>query len=199
MSEFIVNNLKCERNYKTIFDNISFSLSSGEILKISGPNGSGKTSLLKILSAISSCEYGNVSYKNKKLGSSEYQKNICYIGHLGAINYELSCKENLLYLASLQGLEKTNIKKSLIEVGLYDYKNEYANNLSAGQKRLIAMAIIFMNKAPILLLDEPFTALDCNAISIIENAINKHIKNGGICILTTHQKCNLKNIKNIEL
>lgn len=199
MSKFIVNNLKCEKNYNIIFDNISFSLSNGDILKVSGANGSGKTSLLKILAGISSCEYGDVNYNNQKIYSSAYQKNICYIGHLGTINYDLKCKENLSYLANIQGLKKANIKKALTAVGLKSYENEYTNNLSAGQKRLVTMAIIFINKAPILLLDEPFTALDDNSTFIIEKAIKKHVANGGICILTTHQKCNLTNIKSIAL
>ncbi len=200
MSELIVNELSCQRGYNNLFNDLSFSLTAGEILRISGTNGSGKTSLLKILAGLSGAEYGNVSYNQNQVRSSEYQKDIFYLGHLPALSPELCCRENLSYLSHLQGDNANDhIRDALIAIGLKGYEYEYAANLSAGQKRRVVLASLFINKAPVWLLDEPFTALDSNGIAILEKQINKHSNNGGICILTTHQDCNLSDMRSLSL
>ena len=84
-------------------------------------------------------------------------------------------------------------------MGLKGFENEYAANLSAGQKRRVVLASLLINRAPIWLLDEPFTALDSDGITILEEQINKHSERGGICVLTTHQDCNLLNMKTLSL
>ena len=169
MSELIVNELSCQRGYNNLFNELSFSLTSGDILRISGANGSGKTSLLKILSGLSGAECGSVSYNQNQAGSSEYQEDIFYLGHLPALSPELCCRENLSYLSHLQG-DNTNdqIRDALIAIGLKGYEYEYAANLSAGQKRRVVLASLFINKAPIWLLDEPFTALDVDMVARME-------------------------------
>jgi len=200
MSELIINELSCQRGYNNLFSNLSLSLIAGDILRISGANGSGKTSLLKILAGLSSAEGGDVSYKKNLVGSSEYQEDIFYLGHLPALSLELSCQENLSYLSNLQGSHAhTQVKDALIAIDLKGYESECAANLSAGQKRRAVLASLFINKAPIWLLDEPFTALDTDGIAILEEQINKHSDNGGICILTTHQDCNLSNMRTYSL
>lgn len=200
MSELIVNELSCQRGYNNLFSELSFSLTSGEILRISGANGSGKTSLLKILAGLSGAECGSVSYNQNQAGSSEYQETIFYLGHLPALSPELCCRENLNYLSHLQGDNTSDqITAALIAIGLKGYEYEYAANLSAGQKRRVVLASLFINTAPIWLLDEPFTALDGDGIGILEKQINKHSDNGGICILTTHQDCNLANMRTLSL
>jgi len=200
MSELIVNELNCQRGYSALFSRLSFSITSGEILRISGANGSGKTSLLKILAGLSSPESGSVAYNNHAVGSSEYQEDIFYLGHLPALSPELCCQENLGYLSQLQGDNAGDkVRDALIAIGLKGYEYEYAANLSAGQKRRVVLASLFINKAPIWLLDEPFTALDSDGIAILERQINKHSDSGGICILTTHQDCNLSNMKTLSL
>ena len=200
MSELIVNELSCQKGYNSLFNSISFSLNAGDILKIAGANGSGKTSLLKILAGLSDNECGDVSYKKQQLGSQKYQENIFYLGHLPALSPELYCGENLRYLSILQN-ENANaqIGESLIAIGLKSYEYEYSSNLSAGQKRLVVLASLFISKTPIWLLDEPFVALDTNGITIIEEQIKKHSVDGGICILTTHQDCNLPNMRTLSL
>ena len=109
MSRLIVNDLSCQRGYNELFSNLSFELSPGEILRISGVNGSGKTSLLRIISGISSGESGNVTFNNNPAGSIAYQSDVFYLGHLPALSPELHCKENLDYLTQLNG-SKTHIK-----------------------------------------------------------------------------------------
>jgi len=200
MSKLIVTDLTCQRGYNELFSNLSFELNSGEILKISGANGSGKTSLLKILAGLSSAESGKLSINNNNVGSYDYQSDIFYLGHLPALSLELHCKENLDYLTQLNNSSSDlEISEALTSVGLKNFEYEYAANLSAGQKRRIVLSALFMSQAKVWLLDEPFTALDADGINVIETQITKHSDDGGICVLTTHQKCNLHGIKTLTL
>ena len=200
MSKLIVSDLTCQRGYNELFSNLSFELNAGEILKISGANGSGKTSLLKILAGLNSAESGKLSINNNKVGSYDYQSDILYLGHLPALSPELHCKENLDYLTQLNNSNSDQaLDEALKNVGLKNFEYEYAANLSAGQKRRVVLSALFVTQAKVWLLDEPFTALDSNGINVIESQITKHCDDGGICILTTHQECNLPGLRILTL
>jgi len=200
MSKLKINNLSCQRGYNLLFKNLSFELNSGEVLKISGPNGSGKTSLMKILAGLNSFETGSIEYDNIKINSEKYNLDFLYLGHLAALSPELSCLENLKYTAHL-GNNNLNLDFSdaLTKVGLEKFENELVGKLSAGQKNRIALSLLFITQSKVWLLDEPFSALDSQAIKIIESRIEEHCNSGGLCILTTHQDCNIENIKEISL
>ena len=200
MSKLIVNNLSCQRGYKLLFENLSFELNSGEVLKVSGPNGSGKTSLMKILAGLSSFEIGSIDYDDTKINSERYNLDFLYLGHLAALSPELSCLENLKYTMRL-GNDNLDLDFSdaLEKVGLKKFENELVGKLSAGQKKRIALSLLFITQSKVWLLDEPFSALDSKAIKIIETRVEDHCNSGGICILTTHQECNIKNMKEISL
>ncbi|ALE01602.1 cytochrome c biogenesis heme-transporting ATPase CcmA [Candidatus Pseudothioglobus singularis] len=200
MLKLIVNNLSCQRGYKLLFENLSFELNSGEVLKVSGPNGSGKTSLMKILAGLSSFETGSIDYDDTKINSERYNLDFLYIGHLAALSPELSCLENLKYTMRL-GNDNLDLDFSdaLKKVGLEKFENELVGKLSAGQKKRIALSVLFITQSKVWLLDEPFSALDSKAIKIIETRVEDHCNSGGICILTTHQECNIKNMKEISL
>ena len=200
MSKLSVNNLSCQRGYNLLFENLSFELNSGEVLRISGQNGSGKTSLLKIIAGLNTSELGSIEFDQNQSNSETYQIETLYLGHYAALSSELSCIENLEYLTNLNTeILSPNFHDALKEVGLENYEHESAGNLSAGQKRRIALSLLFISKSKVWLLDEPFTALDSDGIKIIENQIEKHCANGGLCILTTHQDCNIKSLKEISL
>ena len=200
MSKLIVNNLSCQRGYKLLFENLSFELNSGEVLKVSGPNGSGKTSLMKILAGLSSFETGSIDYDDTKINSERYNLDFLYLGHLAALSPELSCLENLKYTMRL-GNDNLDLDFSdaLKKVGLEKFENELVGKLSAGQKKRIALSLLFITQSKVWLLDEPFSALDSKAIKIIETRVEDHCNSGGICILSTHQECNIKNMKEISL
>ena len=200
MSKLIVADLTCQRGYNELFSNLSFELNSGEILKISGANGSGKTSLLKIIAGLNSAESGRLSINNNQVGSYEYQSDIFYLGHLPALSPELHCKENLDYLTQLNNSSSNQaLDEALTNVGLKSFENEYATNLSAGQKRRVVLSALFITQSKVWLLDEPFTALDSDGINVIEAQITKHCNNNGICVLTTHQQCNLPGLRTLTL
>ena len=200
MSKLIVSDLSCQRGYNELFSNLSFELNSGEILRVSGANGSGKTSLLKILAGLNSAESGRLSINNNKVGSFDYQSDIFYLGHLPALSPELHCKENLDYLTQLNSRSSDYVLgEALTNVGLNNFEYEYAANLSAGQKRRVVLSALFITQSKVWLLDEPFSALDSDGINVIETQITKHCDYGGICILTTHQQCNLPKLRTLTL
>jgi len=200
MSKLSVNNLSCQRGYNLLFKNLSFELNSGEVLRITGQNGSGKTSLLKIIAGLNSPELGSILFDQSKSNSERYQLETLFLGHYAALSLELSCIENLEYLTNLSTENiAPNFHNALYKVGLKNYEHELARNLSAGQKRKIALSLLFITHSKVWLLDEPFTALDSNGIKIIESQIEKHCEKGGLCILTTHQDCNIKNLREISL
>lgn len=195
-----VNKLSCQRGYNLLFENLSFELNSGEVLRISGQNGSGKTSLLKIIAGLNTPELGSIEFDQNQSNSETYQIETLYLGHYAALSSELSCIENLEYLTNLNTeILSPNFHDALKKIGLENYEHEPAGNLSAGQKRRIALSLLFISQSKLWLLDEPFTALDSDGIKIIENQIEKHCANGGLCILTTHQDCNIKSLKEISL
>ena len=200
MSKLKVTNLSCQKGYNLLFENLSFEVNSGEVLKISGPNGSGKTSLLRLLAGLSSFDSGTINYDAFNMNSEEYNLDFLYLGHLTALSPELSCIENLKY-SSLLGNNKLELdfSSALKKVGLEKFENELVGTLSAGQKKRIALSLLFVTQSKVWLLDEPFSALDSKAINIFEQRIEEHCNLGGICILTTHQECNIKNLKEISL
>jgi len=200
MSVLAVNNLSCQRGYNQLFSDLSFQVDSGDVMRITGTNGSGKTSLLKILAGINTQEEGEVLLNNNVVRSDEYQADVFYLGHLSAISHELSSIENLEYLYSLnQDNENTELINYLSEIGLKGYGDEKCAKLSAGQKRRVILAGLFASNAKLWLLDEPFTALDPIGVEIVEDRIRNHCKNGGVCLFTTHQDSALENQKVLAL
>ncbi|NYT52033.1 MAG: cytochrome c biogenesis heme-transporting ATPase CcmA [Candidatus Vesicomyosocius endoextente] len=195
-----VDNLSCQKGYNLLFSNLSFKVNSGDILRITGTNGSGKTSLLKILAGLDAQEQGNVFLDNHEVKSEAYQQEIFYLGHLSALSEELSTLENLEFLTELnKPTKQIQLIKALSSIGLKGYENEYCDKLSAGQKRRVILAGLFISNAKIWLLDEPFTALDADGVTIIESRITKHCKQGGLCLFTTHQNSDLINQKVLAL
>ena len=128
------------------------------------------------------------------------RSDIFYLGHLPALSPELHCKENLDYLTQLS-ISSSNqaLDDALTNVGLKNFEYECAANLSAGQKRRVVLSALFITQAKVWLLDEPFTALDADGINVIETQITKHCDDGGICVLTTHQKSNLHGLRTLTL
>lgn len=200
MSKLIVTDLCCQRGYNQLFSDLSFEVTSTNILRITGTNGSGKTSLLKILAGLNSSEKGSVVLNDFTVNSDEYQQQVFYLGHSQAISSELSVIENLEFLTSLsKTTDKQLLSNALDNIGLKGYSDEYCSKLSAGQKRRVILAGLFVSDAKVWLLDEPFTALDNNGIKIVEGLIESHCNDGGICIFTTHQDSSLANQKYLAL
>ncbi len=187
--------LTCIREERLLFDELSLEINAGDIVQVEGPNGSGKTSLLRILSGLSQPYEGQVQYKKKIISHcrEEFQQNLLYFGHLSGVKGEMTAEENLKFNLALHGNNTDDTLAYLAKVNLLGFEDSLASHLSAGQHRRIALARLYQSNAPIWILDEPFTAIDKQGVASLEQIFLQHVKRGGCVILTTHQ--DLINIK----
>lgn len=185
------SNLTCIREDRLLFDQLSIDINAGDIVQIEGPNGSGKTSLLRILVGLSQPYEGDVLFNNQLIRQSreEFHQHLLYLGHLPGVKGEMNAQENLSFNLALQGLTTLNddIKQTLAAVNLSGFEDSLASHLSAGQHRRISLARLYKSTARIWILDEPFTAIDKQGVYDLEQLFKKHINQGGCIILTTHQ------------
>ncbi len=181
--------LTCIREERLLFDELSLEINAGDIVQIEGPNGSGKTSLLRILSGLSQPYDGQVHYKKQRISycREEFQQNLLYLGHLAGVKGEMTAQENLNFNLALHGNNTNNSSDYLAVVNLLGFEDSLASHLSAGQHRRIALARLYQSQAPIWILDEPFTAIDKQGVASLEQLFIEHTKQGGCVILTTHQ------------
>lgn len=184
--------LSCARGDRVLFRDLSFAVNGGEMLHLKGHNGSGKTTLLRALAGLLLPESGEIRWDGKNIRSlrEEYSRHLLYLGHLNGIKGDLTAAENLRIAATLDGfvLSETRAWELLSEIGLRGYEDLPTKHLSQGQKRRVALARLLANEARIWILDEPFTALDVAAVQMLQDVIHRHVENGGIAIITTHQE-----------
>lgn len=181
--------LACERDLRLLFDNLELRLASGDMVQISGPNGSGKTSLLRLLAGLMQPTDGQVLLNGKPLGEqrSELARNLLWIGHAAGIKDLLTPEENLAWLCALhQPAERDAIWQALAAVGLRGFEDVPCHSLSAGQQRRVALARLYLDSPPLWILDEPFTALDKQGVAQLEEHLAGHCERGGLVVLTTH-------------
>lgn len=182
-------NITCIRQDRLLFEALDLTVNAGEIVQIEGTNGSGKTSLLRILAGLSQPYEGDVFFNstNIKHTRDDFNQNVFYLGHLAGIKGEMTAEENLTFSLTLQGLHAKNVEQTLKNVNLFGFEDSLASQLSAGQHRRIALAQLWETNAPIWILDEPFTAIDKQGVKTLETLLLTHVDNGGCVILTTHQ------------
>lgn len=183
------NNLTCIREERLLFDELSFDIMPGDIVQIAGANGSGKTSLMRILSSLSQPYEGNVHFKGQDINqcAEDFQQNLMYLGHLPGVKGEMTAQENLSFNMALHGNSCDDDLGCLAKVNLSGFEDSLASHLSAGQHRRIALAQLFNTTAAIWILDEPFTAIDKEGVASLEQLFLAHVNRGGCVILTTHQ------------
>ena len=190
-----VINLTCVRGTRRLFKDLNFSAESGELIELRGPNGSGKTSLLRILCGLAMPAAGEVRWNGTGIRSlsEEYFGSVAYLGHQNAVKDELTAIENLRISSAVCGyaLDKSEAQKILKRVGLTHQQNLPARVLSAGQRRRLAMTRLLTSKARLWILDEVLTSLDDAAMNLSREFISGHLKQDGIAIVATHQDLNL--------
>jgi heme exporter protein A len=191
--------LQCVRQQRTLFDSLSFSVAAGERLRIAGANGSGKTSLLRILCGLLTPSAGEVRWKNAPIHSlkEEYSKEIVYLGHAPAVKDDLTAAENLEIACKLAG-RTVKTGEALERLGVPG--DVPVRKLSQGQRRRAALArLVVSGSVPLWLLDEPYAALDKQAVAVVDGLITEHAARGGAVIFTTHQESGATQARVLEL
>jgi len=183
------SDLECIRGERRLFAGVGFCLGEGELLHVQGRNGSGKTSLLRMLIGLLPAETGHIHWRGNVPQSEDFRAELCFLGHHNAIKEEWSPLENLLASARLAGepLSKEDACDALERVGLAGSEDLACRYLSQGQKRRVALARLCRERRPLWILDEPFVALDSGAVDWLAGVIGGHLQRGGVTVLTTHQ------------
>ena len=190
-----VKNLACWRNEQVLFEGLNFSLAPANVLFLQGENGSGKTSLLRILCGFRLAEEGDINWDDQSATSyPEYFQNISYVGHKNGIKDELTVEENLNLMRSIASGSDIKTEDVLKQIGLFKRADVLSRMLSAGQKRKLALARLMMTNNSFWVLDEPFTSLDKDSVVFFESLIKRHINKGGMLILTSHHEIDLSGL-----
>lgn len=187
-----IKDVSCVRGDRILFSGLTFSLAPGTICRILGPNGTGKTSLLRMLSGLSAPADGSILWNGASIYSlrEEFFRHLLYFGHAPAIKDELTAEENLQVAATVAGLEvsRAEVRQALAHMGLRGREDLPARVLSQGQRRRVNLARMTLPGAPALwVLDEPFSALDVAAVAQLREIVESHAKQGGVVVFTTHQ------------
>lgn len=181
-----VKNLTCIRDDRVLFKGLNFKLMTHQVLLLEGKNGSGKTSLLRIICGFREQDTGEVLWCNTLLKESNYFAEIAYVGHLDGVKKELTIKENLKMSLALSQPGNYSIEQALKKLQLERYDDTLVQSLSAGQKRRLSLARLLITKNSLWVLDEPFTSLDEQGVKLIESVMYEHITDGGMIIITSH-------------
>lgn len=184
-----VSGLACSRGERRLFTDVGFSLEAGEWLHVQGENGSGKTSLIRLLVGLSPADAGAILWRDERAPSVEFRRDLIYLGHHAAVKEDLTPLENLRLAAALDGIaiDERAAMAALIRLGLRGREELPVRVLSAGQKRRVLLARLLTRPAVLWVLDEAFNALDVAAVQLLGDLIAEHLAGGGMAVLTSHQ------------
>ncbi len=198
-------NLECIRGDRKLFSKVNFTLESGGLMQVQGPNGSGKTSLLRMLCGLSNPAAGEILWNGTSIRTrdNDYFAMLTYIGHLSGTKDDLTVIENLQISSALAGFEVDieEARDALERIGMAGRDQLPVKVLSQGQRRRVALARLLVCKTTLWILDEPLVALDVAAVKLIQGFLEQHLQQGGMVIMTTHQEIDIqaKSIMQLQL
>jgi heme exporter protein A len=178
------------RGERHLLRGVSFSLNSGELLQVVGPNGVGKTSLLRCVAGLLPTESGEIVWRGRQLHDcrDEFHQRLAYLAHINALKPDLTALENLRYSVALRRkVEEQELQDIFARLGITACADLPARALSAGQKRRVAIARILLTRAALWILDEPITNLDAAGLALFEACMADHLGRGGSILTAAHQ------------
>lgn len=185
------SDLCCVRGERRIFAHLDFRLESGAWLYVTGANGAGKTSLLRMLCGLTPAADGEIRWNGTLIGElgETYHQSLLYLGHHNTIQESLTARENVQVAAALAGLAISDVEAeaALARIGLRGREDLPVRFLSQGQKRRVALSRLMWSEAPLWILDEPFVALDTASLALLSGTLGAHLARGGMVVLTSHQ------------
>ena len=185
-----IRNVTCIRDERVLFEQLSFTISDGELIQIQGQNGAGKTTLLRIIAGLGYADEGDIYWNGEsiKKNREDFHSDLLFLGHHTGVKRELTAFENLAFYQSMHSnYNEEVIWDALARVGLAGREDVTAGQLSAGQQRRVALARLWLSNHKLWVLDEPLTAIDKQGVKVLEQLFMSHAKQGGIVLLTTHQ------------
>ncbi|MDX6851173.1 cytochrome c biogenesis heme-transporting ATPase CcmA [Gilvimarinus sp. SDUM040013] len=197
-----INSISCERDERILFKNLSFRCDSGSLLQILGFNGAGKTTLLHTLCGLRPAAEGEIQWLGTSIlqNLAEYRRSLFFLGHQAPVKGHLTVRENVEWLKALHGSNPSgSVDDALEQVDLGAYSDTACYSLSAGQRRRVALAQLYLNQCPLWVLDEPFTAIDKAGVSRLSERISEHSERGGIVVLTSHQPIELSDVNLLDI
>lgn len=187
--------LGCVRGDRRLFSDVNFAVSPGSLLQVQGPNGSGKTSLLRMICGMLAPAEGEIRWQGANIHSlgEEYFTSLTYVGHRNGLKEELTPVENLRFTSGLAGIavSRDEAKSTLATMGLAGRENLPARLLSEGQRRRTALARLLICNTSVWVLDEVLTSLDSSAVRFVTSLIEEHLNKGGIAVVATHHELDL--------
>ncbi len=188
--------LACTRGEQELFKDINFDINAGDAMRVAGTNGSGKTSLLRLLCGLAFPAAGEVRWNGRNLRAvrEEFCSQLVYLGHASGVKDDLLAWENVIIACTLAGnpVSRDQAYAALDQLGLARAADLPTRALSQGQRKRVALARLRLGReTPLWILDEPFTALDQNAVKALCGTLNQHLAHGGMVIYTTHQEIDL--------
>lgn len=186
-----VIDLECRRGGRYLFEGLSFALRTGECIEVRGQNGSGKSSLLRTVCGLLSPDRGTIHWHGEPIGvvADAYRSSVTYIGHRAAVKAGLTCLENVRVAQALIGfaISDSEAHEALRQVGLEQQAHLFAQHLSEGQRRRLALTRLVSCRRPLWVLDEILTALDASAVTIATALVETHLSRGGMALIAPHR------------
>jgi len=195
-----VSGLACVRGDRELFNAIDFEVAAGEALWVQGRNGCGKTSLLRLVCGLAVPAAGEVRWRGQGIRHlrEDFHRELLYIGHASGIKDDLTPTENVLLGAHIAGRRERReaAGQALDRVGLWRSSHLPAGRLSQGQRKRVALARLYLQRVPpLLVLDEPFNALDQDGVEQLCAALSQHLAQGGVVVYTAHQPVQLRSAR----
>lgn len=179
-----------------LFTNVSFAVPAGQALQVTGANGSGKTTLLRVLAGFYPAEVGSLYWAGvaERDWSAASRGRTAFSGHLPGLKGELTARENLAFYGALHGADRATIEQALGTAGLARVAELPAGQLSAGQRRRLALARLPLAAVPLWLLDEPQTNLDGQGKAYLRGLLTSHLAGGGLAVIASHEPAALDGV-----